>query len=158
MRTAALYLQVSLCTFVPVKAALRISLSLLLMFSLVLGYAGVPVYRMFCGMEGRMVVSVVDLRESCHHRQKKSCCHQEKAVSKPTACCDYSHSVSRLNLEVQVPESAQVPAGCGFITSLISPPLPAFVTQASPITSSAPWLLRCCSGLDARTLLHSFQV
>lgn len=80
------------------KKIVNISISFTLAFSILLGYAGVPVYKMICEKEGKTIVSFVDMKEACKHNAEnhspKKCC---QPVKETTSCCDYSSDFFQLH-------------------------------------------------------------
>jgi hypothetical protein len=94
-------------TFVSLKKLFNISLSFTLIAALLLGYTGVPVYKMVCGSEGKTVVSFTDLKGACHHQEKKSCCKPEKDKGD---CCDYFSEFFQLH-ELTLIKACQNTAG-----------------------------------------------
>jgi hypothetical protein len=69
-------------------------------FTIMFGYAGIPVYKMICTEDGHMEVSLSHDDAGCHHEQKaKSCCAPKQAKPQPVepkGCCDYNNSFLHL--------------------------------------------------------------
>lgn len=82
------------------KKILHISFSVLIAFSILLGYAGVPVYKMICSEDGHIQVSLTHDDAACHHeKQAKSCCAPKPAKQQHVAkagCCDYDNTFFQL--------------------------------------------------------------
>jgi hypothetical protein len=86
--------------FEYLKKLAHISLSVILAFSILFGYAGVPVYKMICSEDGHVQVSLTHDDAACHHeKQSKSCCTPKQAKQEPKeerGCCDYSNAFFQL--------------------------------------------------------------
>ena len=109
------------------KKIIHITLSLVLAFSIVLGYAGVTVFKMVCAAEqGKTTVSVVDVKDDCSHKQKQEvddCCKPNKAASTENnevekSCCDYSVELQKMEDQTLV-NQIQSSANHFFITTVI---------------------------------------
>ncbi len=86
------------------KKLAHITLSLVLAFSIVLGYTGVTVYKMVCASEqGKIIVSVTNIADDCNHEvaQKSNCClpagKTKPKLQKTDDCCDYSYSLQKID-------------------------------------------------------------
>ena len=108
------------------KKIIHITLSIVLAFSIVLGYAGVTVFKMVCAAEqGKTTVSVVDVKDNCNHQQKveDDCCKPNKAESTENnqvekSCCDYSVELQKMEDQTLV-NQIQSSANHFFITTVI---------------------------------------
>jgi hypothetical protein len=95
------------------KRISNISLSFTLILALLFGYTGIPVYKMMCGKDGKMTVSIVDLRDECKHDAEKhpakGCCEPSQKQETPS-CCDHSATFFQLH-EATVVSSTQNTTG-----------------------------------------------
>jgi hypothetical protein len=85
------------------KKIAQIILSLILAFSIVIGYTGVTVYKMVCLTEqGKTIVSVTNITDECDHAivPKSDCClpagKSKLQLQKTDNCCDYSYSLQKI--------------------------------------------------------------
>lgn len=110
----------------------------LLIFSITLGYAGVPVFKMICKAEaGKVVVSIINPDDQCEHHQpeKPSCCHKEE---KQAPCCDFSHHTVQLKDESLPTGDAPILKTPVFITYAIVWPYVAALLPASIASPELP--------------------
>ncbi len=89
---------------ITLKKIAHITLSLVLAFSIVLGYTGVTVYKMVCITEqGKTIVSVTNIADECNHAmtKKSDCClptgKTKPQLQKTDDCCDYSYSLQKID-------------------------------------------------------------
>ena len=91
------------------KKLLHLSVSLILAFSILIGYTGVPVYKMICNEDGHVLVSLMDQQQNCKHNDNtKDCCQPLKKEA--SACCDYSSDFFQLH-ELTLIQESQNTAG-----------------------------------------------
>lgn len=128
------------------KKLLHITVSFTLIASLLLGYTGIPVYKMAC-RHGSTKVSVLQLKDDCKHEteadphNRKSCC---KPVAQTTpGCCDFSSDFLQLHELVIIKETQNstghspliVPAL--FQTLVLQPLAPPADHSPAPLTAKA---------------------
>jgi hypothetical protein len=97
------------------KKATHISVSFTLAISILLAYAGVPMYSMICKMDGHTAYALIKENAGCKHEQKntkkKSCCSEniEDACEKLSDdCCDFSTKVLKIEEPFTPSKSLQV--------------------------------------------------
>lgn len=66
--------------------------------SILIGYTGVPVYKMVCAEDGHVSVSISNDDAACHHEtDTEDCCKPiPKQQSEPEGCCDFDNSFLQL--------------------------------------------------------------
>ncbi|MES2779679.1 MAG: hypothetical protein V4651_07240 [Bacteroidota bacterium] len=66
--------------------------------SILIGYTGVPVYKMVCVEDGHVNISLThDAAKCSHEMEAKDCCKPApKQQSKPVNCCDFDNSFFQL--------------------------------------------------------------
>lgn len=89
---------------ITLKKIVNITLSLVLAFSILLGYTGVTVYKMVCEADqGKVIVSVVDIADECDHTtsHQDDCClpisKKQKPNKKAVDCCEHSYSLQKIH-------------------------------------------------------------
>lgn len=119
-------------------------------FSISLGYAGVPVYKMICAEDGHIQVSLTRDDAACHHaRRTKSCCTPKAAKEQhqePKGCCDYTNAFFQLEEISPVVEQQNT---TGHILSAVAVLFPPYAIQQYLAATSdshilhAPPLITC---------------
>ena len=101
--------------FAPLIKAIRISVSFTLAISILLAYAGVPMYSMICKIDGHTAYAIIKENAGCQHEinnsKKKSCC--DKSVDQYCGksdedCCDFSTKVLKIEDPFTPSKSLQV--------------------------------------------------
>lgn len=108
------------------KKIIHITLSIILAFSIVIGYTGITVFKMVCAAEqGKTIVSLVDVKDDCNHQQKAAddCCKPNKSqqannTQVEKSCCDYSVELQKMEDQTLV-NQIQSSANHFFITTVI---------------------------------------
>ncbi|MES2559496.1 MAG: hypothetical protein V4590_07140 [Bacteroidota bacterium] len=80
------------------KKATNIFTACILSLSILIGYTGVPVYKMVCLEDGHVSISITNDDASCHHEaETKDCCKPiPKQLPEPEGCCDFDNSFLQL--------------------------------------------------------------
>lgn|GEM_PF-2876131 len=83
----------------------RIILCWLLLVSITLGYAGIPMHKMICNVDGHTEIALFGKADSCIHENKipsrKSCCESETSADQPGDCCDFEHTYNKIDTDAQ---------------------------------------------------------
>lgn len=92
------------------KKIINISISFILIFAILFAYIGVPVNKMTCSENGRIVISLTNQKQQCNHQKKnvRDCCKPIKSSKK--TCCNYLSSFLHLN-EISTIKESQTKTG-----------------------------------------------
>lgn len=128
------------------KKILHISLSLVLALSIVLGYTGVTVFKMVCASEnGKVVLSVVDVKEECEHSREAEpddCCKPVSKQNKPQeketkSCCNYSYQFQKMDDESLVEQQQNSANHYLQVIILTTAFVPVLVEQVAGLSATA---------------------
>jgi hypothetical protein len=77
---------------------------LLMALTIVVGYTGIPVYKMICLEDGHTSISISEQPGECHHNLvQKDCCTPKHIAQKPTeSCCAGASSFFRLHETTEI--------------------------------------------------------
>jgi hypothetical protein len=127
-------------------SALRNILTWILLVTITIGYAGVPLSKMICTQDGHVEVALLGNAEGCSHNSKplkKSCC--ESTADKDDAdenCCNFEHAFNKLSSaftltksNIQIKAYVQFMQLVSFISALFTTgfhPTQTLLADASP--------------------------
>ncbi|AMS26578.1 hypothetical protein AEM51_05605 [Bacteroidetes bacterium UKL13-3] len=74
---------------------------IVLSLCILIGYTGVPIYKMMCNENGHTSVSISKDAVKCNHQtETKDCCKPitaQKNNEQPTGCCDFNNTFLQLH-------------------------------------------------------------
>jgi cytochrome c oxidase assembly protein Cox11 len=113
--------------------------------TIVVGYTGIPVYKMICTEDGHTVVSLSEEADDCHHKAVLDCCTPKhiKQNAPVESCCASSSNFFKLNESTEV-HKQQNETGhlLTAITALFAPlNLQTYTSEVIATSSAAPPLL-----------------
>ena len=74
--------------------------------TIVVGYTGIPIYKMICNKDGHIVVSIAKNATDCNHSANKDCCSPKhiKQTIPAESCCANSSCFLKLHESSEVNE------------------------------------------------------
>jgi hypothetical protein len=74
--------------------------------TIVVGYTGIPIYKMICNKDGHIVVSIAKNVAVCNHTATKDCCAPKhiKQTTPAESCCANSSDFLKLHESSEVNE------------------------------------------------------
>ncbi|MFN9582258.1 MAG: hypothetical protein ACK566_06275, partial [Bacteroidota bacterium] len=84
----------------------------LLLISITLGYAGIPMHKMICHVDGHTEIALFGKADGCSHENKraakKSCCETEKTDDQGSNCCHFEHTYSKIYTDAQANQDVYI--------------------------------------------------
>lgn len=71
----------------------------MLTITIVVGYTGIPIYKMICSQDGHITVSIINKGLGCQHQSEtKDCCSKDSPKDKNvSSCCNFDNTFSQLD-------------------------------------------------------------
>jgi hypothetical protein len=118
----------------------------ILALTIVVGYTGIPVYKMICLEDGHTSISISQAGGECHHQAvKQDCCSPKHIKQKPTeSCCANASNFFKLHDITEVSPTQSSTGHVLFPIDLFVSALPVFPVAAETQTTApyaAPPLL-----------------
>lgn len=134
---------------------------LLMAFTIVVGYTGIPVYKMICLEDGHTSISISEQDSECHHNLvKQDCCSPKHVQPKPAeSCCAGASTFFKLHESTEVPFTLSSTGHVLFPITLFFAPQTAFIATNYTVAThqyGAPPLL--AHKQPAQSIIQVFRI